>query len=185
MSTESEKKRRAKFRALGLCIQCGKTPATSRCTNCTTRGNRYNVERRKALKEKGLCACGRPCDRDTTKCLECKADNKTYVEKNRPRVRDLANLRYRKIKSECLSHYGRQCACCGEPEECFLQIDHIGGGGREHRASGVTSIFYWLKANNFPEGFQVLCANCNWAKRTEEHCPNRDTSCAAKRNKVQ
>jgi len=37
---------------------------------------------------------------------------------------------------------------------------------------GGNGLPYWLKKNNFPPGFQVLCANCNFAKRNSRYCPH-------------
>ena len=74
-----------------------------------------------------------------------------------------------------MEHYGDGCACCGEKELIFLVIDHINGGGTKHKKSisRIGGNFYtWLRLNNFPEGFQVLCQNCNWAKRMGE-CPHK------------
>lgn len=62
-----------------------------------------------------------------------------------------------------LDHYGSRCACCGEREILFLSIDHIDGGGNAHRKviHNLGRIHRWLEKNNYPEGFQVLCHNCN------------------------
>jgi hypothetical protein len=70
------------------------------------------------------------------------------------------------------------CACCGEKEINFLCIDHINGGGNKHRkeisAHGKGgNIYNWLYKNNFPEGFQILCHNCNMAKGAYGICPHR------------
>lgn len=81
----------------------------------------------------------------------------------------------RKLKREVMDAYGGICACCGETELAFLTIDHIDGNGAEHRRemAGETGLEYsqagartyrWLRKNNYPEGFQVLCANCNCGK---------------------
>ena len=48
-----------------------------------------------------------------------------------------------------------------------LSIDHIDGGGTQHRKQlrEQGTIFYrWVIKNNYPEGFQVLCFNCNRKK---------------------
>ncbi len=48
-----------------------------------------------------------------------------------------------------------------------LCLDHIrGGGNKELTALGIKgNIFYrWLVKHNYPEGYQVLCANCNMRK---------------------
>jgi hypothetical protein len=80
--------------------------------------------------------------------------------------------KYRKIVFE---YYGSKCACCGEDEPMFLMIDHINGGGTRHTNSlPGRSIYAWLVKNNFPEGFQLLCANCNWGKeRNGGTCPHQ------------
>ena len=70
-----------------------------------------------------------------------------------------------RVKRLVLDHYGGKCECCGEDSLDILTIDHINGGGKHHRREiGVkTSIgFYrWLRENDFPPGFRVLCFNHN------------------------
>ncbi len=71
-----------------------------------------------------------------------------------------------------LDHYGGCCACCGEDRDYFLAMDHIDGGGNKHRKKiGFRSLSGWLFENNWPEGFQVLCHNCNTAKYRFGVCP--------------
>lgn len=80
---------------------------------------------------------------------------------------------FRGLKLLVYTKYGKKCACCGEAEFSFLTIDHIGGGGNKHRKLiGKTSsrIYRWLRNNNFPEGFQILCANCNQSKSQNGQC---------------
>jgi hypothetical protein len=91
-----------------------------------------------------------------------------------------------------LIHYGGnppKCACCGESNYEFLTMDHINGGGIKHRieisnGKGASYLqfqgrrynpraFYkWLIDNNFPEGFRVLCMNCNHSYGHYGHCPH-------------
>ena len=68
------------------------------------------------------------------------------------------------LRLEALAAYGNKCVCCGETEIVFLTIDHINGNGTSHRKTISNHLFYWLKKSGYPEGFQVLCRNCNWAK---------------------
>jgi hypothetical protein len=43
-------------------------------------------------------------------------------------------------------------------------IDHKNNDGYAHRKVVRGSSFYaWLKRNNYPKGFQILCHNCNFA----------------------
>ncbi len=78
------------------------------------------------------------------------------------------------LRQLVLEHYGGHCQCCGETQYEFLVIDHINGGGRSHRRSiPGQSVYRWLRKNNFPEGFQVLCHNCNMAKAFYGECPHQ------------
>lgn len=69
------------------------------------------------------------------------------------------------IKNDVFNHYGNKCEVCGEDNLMFLDIDHINGGGCKQHIKGVINRLYnWLIKNNFPQGFQTLCDNCNWKK---------------------
>jgi hypothetical protein len=89
--------------------------------------------------------------------------SRTKEEKN-ARTR----ARYQERKEKVFDHYGRICKCCGESEPEFLTIDHINNDGwthRKERGDNTNARFYeWLVKNNFPEDFQTLCMNCNFAK---------------------
>lgn len=87
------------------------------------------------------------------------------------------NARTRKrLRNRVFDAYGGPvCACCGETETVVLTVDHINGGGNQHRRQiqkenpvvyrGDGSMLRkWLSDNNFPPGFQVLCFNCNASK---------------------
>ena len=85
-------------------------------------------------------------------------------------------VRYRRrIKTEVLTHYGNgtlACVKCGFNDIRALSIDHINGGGnRQKRELNITGteMYRWLKKNNYPDGFQTLCHNCQWIKRDENH----------------
>lgn len=67
------------------------------------------------------------------------------------------------------------CACCGENHIEFLEVDHINNDGANHRREVGDSIqiFRWLRRENYPAGFQVLCSNCNKAKSIYGICPHQ------------
>lgn len=81
-----------------------------------------------------------------------------------------------------MAYGGYVCACCGETEPLFLQIDHINNDGANHRRSlgyggngkgAHSAMLMWMRRNDYPEGFQVLCANCNHGKsRNGGVCPH-------------
>jgi hypothetical protein len=78
-----------------------------------------------------------------------------------------------RLKNEVMTHYGNgkaACVRCGYDNIGALDIDHINGDGAEHRKREdvkTRSFYAWLKQNNFPEGFQTLCSNCNQIKAIE------------------
>lgn len=59
------------------------------------------------------------------------------------------------------------CNSCGNANLKVLSIDHLyGKGTEERRRVGYGNTFYiWLFKNSFPEGYQVLCLNCQMIKR--------------------
>lgn len=93
-------------------------------------------------------------------------------------IRKLSNNEIDEIKNKklsCFEQYGGPiCKCCGETNIEFLEMDHIENNGNEHRKKDKKScnLYSWLKSNNYPKGFQVLCCNCNWGKRFLGICPH-------------
>lgn len=71
-------------------------------------------------------------------------------------------------KIQVLRHYSPNVCCikCGFSDIRALSIDHVNGGGTKHRKIlGLQAgyIFYkWLIDSGFPDGYQVLCMNCQF-----------------------
>lgn len=92
--------------------------------------------------------------------------------------------RTQQLRLEALNAYGGPiCKCCGETILTFLTIDHINGGGnkeRKERSKRSSAYwYYWLKRNNYPIGFQVLCFNCNIGRSINGGiCPHQNQSIA-------
>lgn len=92
----------------------------------------------------------------------------------------LKKKRDEELRLLVLTHYGGKCVCCGETEIRFLEVDHINGGGCKERkalfgnehTSGST-FFRWIIRNKFPIRYQVMCSNCNMAKKGSkvQFCP--------------
>ncbi len=102
--------------------------------------------------------------------------HRKYAAENR-KQKNLNNIKYnRKIKLEVLSHYGGAppvCACCGEAAMEFLSIDHIKGGGSRHRRElNRSNLYGYLKKTGYPDGYRVLCMNCNFALGHFGYCPH-------------
>lgn len=105
-----------------------------------------------------------------------KQDPAWYAEYYERRGRKRAQERRRENRLHVVDHYGGRCECCGESEEAFLAVDHINGGGYQHRKSiggGSDGLYSWLIRNNFPPGFQMLCHNCNFAESHRGGCPHK------------
>lgn len=82
-----------------------------------------------------------------------------------------ASLNVRKWRAGALAKLGNKCCRCGFNDVRALQIDHInGGGGREIHITFKDSprIFYKAVIADTDNKYQLLCANCNQIKRTEE-----------------
>lgn len=92
-----------------------------------------------------------------------------YYQANKARFRGYAG----QVKSEVLTHYSKngqaECTNCGITDVDVLTIDHINEAGYSHRKiAGLGINFYrWLKKNNYPEGYQTLCFNCNIKKHIQ------------------
>jgi hypothetical protein len=104
--------------------------------------------------------------------LKCQETGRRNYHKNKEQRKEHQAQYYQQRKIYCkkqvLFHYtdgNNNCNNCGENIFEFLTVDHINGGGNEHRKSiGFTDIYAWLIRNKFPNGFQILCYNCNCAK---------------------
>jgi hypothetical protein len=54
----------------------------------------------------------------------------------------------------------------------MIYAHYINGGGGNHRKINLVQggkIYAWLKAKDYPKGFQTLCMNCQWIKRDENN----------------
>ena len=177
----------------GLCPHCGKRPpreGRKLCAECVQKQcayasqpdkvaerKVYDAERRRKFLDAGLCfRCGKYPPRDgITTCEQCRGRDSATVRKSARRVQEErrreGRLSYsgeqnRILRAEALVRYGGQCVLCGETEPVFLTIDHINGGGNQHRRSvgrnfGSGGFIRWLRRQGWPEGYRTLCFNCN------------------------
>ncbi len=105
---------------------------------------------------------------------------KMYWENNRVKLNASIRKRYNRIRVEVIGHYSNgknECACCAENNIKFLSFDHIHGGGRQHRKKLLKyfSFASWLKKQNYPEGIQILCYNCNLGRQHNGGtCPHKE-----------
>jgi hypothetical protein len=126
--------------------------------------NKKARELREEWKKRGLCiSCACPgVDVGKVVCRKCLDKSKE---------RDL------RLKEETFKTYGGvRCSCigCTITNIKVLELDHIHGKGNEERKTrGSGNQFYqYLRKSGYPEGYRVLCANCNkgrWVNGGE--CP--------------
>lgn len=148
------------------CTRCGKTHSrkqkdrngemriTAYCLRCK---NDLQKKRREDNLKRGLCFCGRPVIAGQTRCVVCRKREIDHRIECREKV---------------LNHYGRTCFCCSEHRLEFLTVDHISGGGNQHKKERKTDIYIWLVLNKFPEGYRTACFNCNCARGRCGYCPH-------------
>ena len=191
-------RRIAARKAAGLCPRCGLRPPAAGYVNCDI-CRQYGRTTYRRLVATGLCpvCCNRPPEPGKVVCGRCRyqqqratrlaaADHrcpkcgKPHAGKTKYCASCLHNARQRsrRLRDAVFAAYGgARCNCPGctvtEPE--FLQIDHIHNDGAAHRrqlGGSGNHLYLWLKRHGFPAGFQVLCANCNYAKGKYGQCPH-------------
>ena len=95
------------------------------------------------------------------------------TEKAKEARRASTKKRRENIKKAVYGHYGDACSCCGEKIVEFLTIDHINGGGGKHiKSLGGAHLSEWLYYQGFPDGFRLLCMNCNFSIGKFGYCPH-------------
>ena len=110
--------------------------------------------------------------------IKLLSQNKAWKQANALRYRsqqlEYAAAKRAERRRTVLAHYGGACECCGENQPVFLTIDHIEGNGNAHRREvGKTDMWLWLLKEGFPEGFRILCYNCNAGRyRNGGTCPH-------------
>lgn len=155
------------------------------CNTCRSKNKHKNYKQKHGISyhkqhrldniNRGMCGhCGtRPLTNHKTLCDTCKQRGDAQAKKLKLR-----------LKQEVFNAYGGcKCACCGETTLMFLTIDHINNDGKKHRLeitngkypARSSSLYYWLRNNNYPEGYQVLCFNCNVGRHLNGGtCPHKE-----------
>jgi len=105
-----------------------------------------------------------------------REENRRYKRTHPNKGKESSRRYQRALKIEILSYYSDgnlKCVICAEKRLACLSIDHIRGGGEAHRkeikGTGGGFFYKWLKKNGYPNGYQVLCMNCQWIKREKNN----------------
>jgi len=156
----SQGRARKRRKAAGICQSCGQKPPMpdkTVCAACSVRMTDVRMEHYRRHKAAGLCAiCGAKPAEGYSRCQKCR------------NIDAAVKACYRRAALD--AYGGPTCVGCGCVDEEILEIDHIDGGGNEHRreigrgnlGNGSGSNFYrWLKKHDYPAGLRILCPTCN------------------------
>lgn len=98
-------------------------------------------------------------------------EHKQSYEKHRPKKNIKSTDRRKEQKMITIPHYSKGTMKCELHKQFWgneftdfdlLTIDHVNGGGTKHRKEiKGGNIHHWLIKNGLPEGYRVLCWNCN------------------------
>lgn len=102
----------------------------------------------------------------TSQCKLCTqtSNKRKYQERVRNGTQTISsNKRAREL---ALQKLGGVCVHCGFSDPRALQIDHISGGGNQERNTIGRFAICRKIASGDTDGYQILCANCNWIKRS-------------------
>lgn len=175
---EWRKKNNQRRRDAGLCVSCDspRDHDSDFCFTCTTKRT-IKMQLTRQNRDPNLChTCGRTPPIDGKKrCQVCSDKFKKWYSTS-----DLRDRYYKQRalhKQTVINYYGGKCSCCGESVLQFLAIDHINGNGNEERKrikKAGSGFYKWLIDSNFPEGYQVLCHNCNMGRHLNGGiCPHK------------
>ena len=139
-----------------------------KCKKCFSNKSSKKFTIRKANRDGLDCVC--------KKCRAAKSLE--YYYNHIGRYKETRKVYADKLRLDALVAYSQNppfCKCCGEKEQRFLCIDHINGnGGDERKKIGHTTQFYlYLRRNKYPNGYQILCHNCNMARAFYGECPHK------------
>ena len=102
---------------------------------------------------------------------EYLARSKTYREENKEKNHAYGKKHALKIKTKFIEMYGGKCTCCSEEQIEFLTLDHIDYCTKGKGETGNKAYMKALREYR-PDLYQVLCYNCNCARR-HGVCPHK------------
>ena len=126
-----------------------------------------------------------PARKEKRRAFNAKYEKLPHRKAIKKAKEDAKRLKILQEYSQRLSNSNVPCCnCCGENSYIeFLDVDHILGKKEMDSIPELVAIGYssklvanklknWLIDNDFPEGFQILCKNCNGAKGLYGVCPH-------------
>lgn len=168
-------KRYSSRKQSGICVDCGDVAEYNKtmCESCLSRRSKNQKTKRDALMSDRLCVqCGGSLNFSSGKrCQTCIDKRNEWYQGSTTQIKD--KIRRDSHRAAVIEHYGGKCVECDESRFLRLAIDHMNNDGNTHRKKinkWGSGFFKWLVDNDFPEGFQVLCHNCNVEKHLKGVC---------------
>lgn len=170
------------------CQQCRESFMVPSCWRCKSDQRfcspncYYEFERQKQKPLFKTCGCCGQSKEFTKVFFPCNRRARWgLVQMCRPCVAAKARVKNKpgriKIRLQILTHYSDgklSCRCCGESHYEFLTIDHIDNNGAEERKTCKPASLFWkLRREGYPPGYQVLCWNCNCCRGIHGYCPHQ------------
>jgi len=128
--------------------------------------------------------------------------NRAYYQRNGDRLREASRQwrllnpekyeklvkstqeKYYELKAGCTKSWAKVCARCGFTDERALQIDHVNGCGYEERKRCKSGAYLRRVLADTEGKYQILCANCNWIKKSESELEQPSIYTPAKRERL-
>jgi hypothetical protein len=168
-SNKSQMKHYNKCKDANICVICSNSVDNNKtlCSKCSDDKNTYQKKRHDLFIALNMCYdCGKnPPVENGKRCQICIDKRNNWYQGSLTQTKD--KVRRDNNRNTVIKYYGGKCVECGESKSVCLAIDHIDGDGNTHRhkiGKYGSGFFKWLMDNNFPEGFQILCHNCNMSK---------------------
>lgn len=118
--------------------------------------------------------------KDPTHAQEILRKNgKLNYERHKDKMLDYMHERTKNLRFETIYWYSNGemcCAKCGENHIEFLAIDHLNNNGTKERREHKGNFMKRLVSSGFPEGYQILCHNCNIIKDRELRASKNPTA---------
>jgi hypothetical protein len=97
-----------------------------------------------------------------------KANRARYL-KNKKTILAKHKLYQDNARRQIVEYFGGKCIRCGYDDIRALQIDHVNGGGNQHRINRKNKTIGYYKEimEDKTNSYQLLCANCNQIKKVE------------------
>jgi hypothetical protein len=163
------------------CIKCSKESSIKNKDKLKEYKKRYNIEHKDVISKYQKLHAEKISNRRKKRRQDHLEEEFEYIRKYRINNNEKLHLQQKRrrdgVRLDVLGYYSPNLCCdiCKENIYEFLALDHKFNNGAEHRRRCGSSFAVYLdiKNNNYPDGYRVLCHNCNLKYRDNTKCGNR------------